>query len=225
MTFTGFAKAAPGFFHQLAVEMNRDWFAAHKADYEALWVAPMTALLADVAAGLARSYPRPKLGAPKLFRIYRDVRFGKDKSPYKTHIAGVIPTTDKKATESAAALYLQLGLDEEMAAAGHYVFDDAALARWRKVVAAPRGGAKIAALISSLRDAGYGVTGHAPLQRVPKGFAPDHPRAELLKLRGLVVTFPAIPRGMIHQAKLTTWLVEHGRAAAPLVRWLATNLG
>src|SRR5262245_57099631 len=115
--FTGFAKEAPGFFHQLAAEMTRDWFNAHKADYETLWVQPMTALLEHVAAHLQRPFQGLKVQAPKLLRIYRDVRFSADKSPYKTHIAGVIGVSRgggaRKPAEGSAALYLHLGVDAE----------------------------------------------------------------------------------------------------------------
>jgi uncharacterized protein (TIGR02453 family) len=225
MTFTGFAKAAPAFFHQLSIEMSREWFHAHKAEYEALWVAPMTALLDDVAAGLGKPYGKLKLAPPKLFRIYRDVRFAKDKAPYKTHCAGVVPLGAKKPTEGAAALYLQLGIDEEFAGAGLYMFDDAALARWRKLVVDKRAGAAIAKLVAQATEAGYQIEGHATLARVPKGLDPAHPRAELLKRRGVVAMFPPIPRGLIHKPGLTAWLTGHAAAVAPLVKWLATNLG
>src|SRR5215208_4682177 len=73
--FAGFAKDAMGFWHELASEMNRDWFIANKARYEAQWVQPMQALLDDVARRLARAYRPLALGAPKVMRIHRDVRF------------------------------------------------------------------------------------------------------------------------------------------------------
>jgi len=88
--FAGFARNAPGFFHALAVEMSREWFAEHKAEYEALWVQPFTALLGEVAKRLAPAYKGVALTEPKLFRIHRDVRFGKDKTPYKTHVGGLV---------------------------------------------------------------------------------------------------------------------------------------
>jgi hypothetical protein len=73
--FTGFARDAMGFWHELASEMNRDWFAANKARYEAQWVQPMQALLDDAARRLAPAYRPLALGAPKVMRIHRDVRF------------------------------------------------------------------------------------------------------------------------------------------------------
>jgi uncharacterized protein (TIGR02453 family) len=218
--FSGFDRTAPQFFHELALEMNRDWFMANKDRYERLWVAPLTALLGEVAGRLARPYAPMKLAAPKVFRIYRDTRFSKDKAPYKTNAAGVIPTS-----KGAVALYLHLGLEEEFVGVGVYYFEDKQLAKWRKLVAADKTGKPIAAIVAKLRNAGYIVDGHDNYKKVPKGFAPDHPRAELLKMKGLTAGFPAIPKGLLHKPALADWLVEHGRATAPMVTWLYRNVG
>lgn len=222
-TFTGFARGAPGFFHQLAAEMSRDWFAAHKADYEALWVAPMTALLDEVRAGIAPAYRGVTLAPPKLFRIHRDVRFSKDKTPYKTHCAGILSIGGGAVMESGAALYLHLGLDE-YCGAGFYGFTPEQLARWRKLVAAEKSGKEIAALLATAARAGLTLGAQDVLARIPRGLDPEHPRAELLRHKGCVLGFPAIPRGAIHQPALATWLVEHATRAAPVVRWLQRHV-
>ena len=98
-SFGGFDKTAMQFWHELAIEMNREWFTANKARYETLWVQPMTALLGDVTARLAKAYKPLQLGEPKVMRIHRDVRFAKDKTPYKTHIGAVITVEGKKVGE------------------------------------------------------------------------------------------------------------------------------
>ena len=219
--FGGFERSAFGFLHELQIEMNREWFEENKARYQALWVEPMTALLGDVAAGLARTYAPIRLGAPKLFRIHRDTRFSKDKSPYKTHVAGMIPLGTRKPVEGGCtAMYLHLGTDEEYVGVGTYFFEAGQLARWRRLVAADKTGKPLAAMVARLRDAGYVVGGHDDYKKVPKGLPPDHPRAELLKMKGLTGGFPAIPRGLVHKPGLVDWLVEHSKATAPLVVWL-----
>ncbi len=223
--FTGFPRTATGFLEELAIEMNREWFEANKERYKREWVEPMTALLGEVAARLAKPYAPVKLGEPKLFRIYRDTRFSKDKTPYKTHVAGMIPLGGKKPVEGGcAALYLHLGLEEEYVGVGTYFFDASQLPKWRKLVAADKTGKPLAATIARLRKAGYVVGGHDDYKKVPKGFPPDHPRAELLKMKGLTGGFPEIPRGLIHKPGLADWLVEHGKATAPLVLWLYQNV-
>ncbi|MBI2896298.1 MAG: DUF2461 domain-containing protein [Deltaproteobacteria bacterium] len=223
--FSGFARSAPKFLRELATEMSREWFEANRERYHEEWVQPMTALLADVAARLAKPYAPVVLREPKLFRIHRDTRFSKDKSPYKTHVAGIIPVGDKKPVEGGcAAMYVHLGIEEELVGVGTYVFAPEQLARWRKVVAADKTGEPLAAMVAKLGKAGYAVGGHDDYKKVPKGFPPDHPRAGLLKMKGLTATFPAIPRGLLHEAGLADWIVEHGKKTAPLVTWLHQNV-
>jgi uncharacterized protein (TIGR02453 family) len=217
--FTGFDRDAVQFLHELAVEMNREWFEANKPRFQARWVVPMTALLEDVRARLAKSYAPLKLLPPKLFRIYRDTRFSKDKSPYKTHVAGTISLR-----EGCTAMYVHIGLDEEFVGGGTYFFEDTQLARWRKLVAADKTGKDIAGIVAKLRKRGYQVGGHDDYKKVPKGFDPEHPRAELLKMRGLTAGPPEIPKGLLHKPGLADWLVDHGKAMAPLVSWLYRNV-
>src|SRR5689334_16413239 len=146
--FTGFDRTAMQFWHELASEMNRDWFVANKERYEALWVTPMTALLADVGQRLAPAYKPLKLGPPKVLRIYRDVRFSNDKTPYKTHIGAVITVAGKAVGEGGnAAMYLHFGLEEEFVGVGCYRFDAGKLAAWRKAVAG-KPGAALAPLVA-----------------------------------------------------------------------------
>ncbi len=223
--FIGFDHLAMQFWHELAAEMSKDWFAANKQRYETQWVAPMTALLGRAAAGLRAAYKPLVLGAPKVWRIYRDVRFSADKTPYKTHVGGAITIAGKVTGESSnAALYVQFGLDEDLVGVGSYRFDAAKLARWRKAVAgAP--GVELQKLVAKLRKAGYVVRGHDDYKRVPSGFEPDHPRAELLKMRGVIGAFPEIPAGLLHKPGLADWLIKHGKATAPLVIWLHRHVG
>jgi uncharacterized protein (TIGR02453 family) len=213
------------FWHELAAEMNRDWFNENKQRYESLWVAPMTALLDDVARRIAPAYRPLALGAPKVMRIYRDVRFSGDKTPYKTHIGAAITVAGKKVGEGGnTALYVHLGADEEFVGVGCYRFDAAKLVAWRKAVAG-KSGAALVPVIAKLRKAGYHVGGHDDYKRVPAGFAPDHPRADLLKLRGLTGGCPDIPAGLLHKPGFADWLVKHGKAMAPLVIWLHRHAG
>jgi len=223
--FTGFARTAMQFWHELASEMNKDWFVANKQRYEDLWVAPMTALLGEVARRIAPAYKPLALGAPKVMRIYRDVRFSSDKTPYKTHIGAVITVAGKSVGEGGnAALYVHVGVDEEFVGVGCYRFDADKLARWRKAVAG-KPGAELVPLIARLRKAGYVVGGHDDYKKVPTGFAADHPRAELLKSKGLTGGFPEMPAGLLHKRELAGWLAKHGKAMAPLVIWLHRHVG
>src|SRR5690242_8529938 len=98
--FEGFADREGRFFRALARNQNRAWFERHRREYETGWLAPMKALLAEVRERIDPFFRRHPLGEPKVFRIYRDVRFSKDKAPYKTHIGGYVGIQDTGAGPS-----------------------------------------------------------------------------------------------------------------------------
>ena len=224
--FTGFRPEAIQFLADLAANNDRAWFQPRKGHYERLLKEPLEALcvaLADRFAATGLPLSADPNRSP--FRIYRDVRFSKDKQPYKTHIGGVITVAGKKLGESGnAAMYVHLGIDEEFVGVGTYMFDPERLARWRKAVAG-KAGAELASLVAKLRKAGYEVGGHDDYKKVPKGFDPDHPRAEFLKMKGLTAGPGELPKGILHEPDLATWLVKHGKALAPLVTWLDKHVG
>ena len=223
--FTGFDRNAMAFWHELASEMSKEWFLANKQRYEDVWVQPLEALMRGTAHKLTAVYKPIKLGEPKAMRIYRDVRFANDKTPYKTHIAAVLRLAGRPISQMGnAALYVHFGIEEEYVGAGCYFFEPAKLVKWRKAAVGKPGDALIA-LMTKLRKAGYTVGGHDDYKRVPKGFAADHPRADLLKMRGLTCGFPAIPRGLIHKPAFADWLFQHAKASAPIVTWLHRNVG
>ena len=222
--FQGFDRDAMQFWHELAAEMSKEWFAANKQRYQSVWVEPMLALLRDVARGLAPVYKPHALAEPGVLRIYRDLRFSRDKTPYKTHIAAVIRLKGAPVAEAGnAVLYLQLGLDGDYAGVGCYQFDAERFARWRRAVVGAPGGALLR-IMAGLRRRGYQPGGYEYYARVPKGFAPDHPRAELLKYKGLICRLPAVPAGLLHKQELVRWLLAHAKANAPLVIWLRRHL-
>jgi uncharacterized protein (TIGR02453 family) len=220
--FEGFADGEGKFFKQLAKNQKRDWFEARKQEFEEGWNAPMKALLTDVRGAIDRAYAHCDLDEPKVFRIYRDVRFSKDKSPYKTWIAGCIPVKKTgKVTETPVAVYMHFGT-ENTVASGLYMMEPAGLARYRTAVADDKRGAELGKILAKLTKAGFSMdTMHQDhLKKVPKGFDPEHPRADLLKRKGLGVSFPALPKGMLASPKLAPWLADHAKKVVPLVEWL-----
>ena len=220
--FEGFADRDGRFFQALAKNQRREWFALHRAEYDHGWHAPMTALLAEVRERIEPLFAHEPLAKPKVFRIHRDVRFSKDKSPYKTHIGGYIAIDGAGHGPSApAALYVHVGARERFVVAGQYMMDGGQLARFRKAVVDERQGDVLAGLLRGLTRAGFGLGSHDTLQRVPRGFDADHPRADLLKRKGLIVTFPAPPPALLVSRTLVGWLVTHTKRAVPLVEWLA----
>lgn len=213
--FRGFDKDAIAFLHELTIEMNREWFEANKDRYKRVWVEPLSELLDTVAGKLAKTYAPVKL-TPHVFRIYRDTRFSKDKAPYKTHVAGVL-----RAGNVGSGMYFHVETGEEWVGAGTYYFEDDKLGKWRRLVAADKTGKEIAGIVAKLRRQGYEVGGHDDYKKVPKPYPADHPRAEFLRMKGLTAAFPQMPKGMLHRAELASWIVDHAKRVAPMVKWLS----
>lgn len=221
--FDGFADRDGRFFRDLARNQRREWFADHRDAYEHGWLAPMKALLAEVRERIEPLFRHEELAAPKVFRIHRDVRFAKDKSPYKTHIGGYVAIDGiGQGPSGCAAVYVHVGADEVVVAAGQYMMDPTQLERFRNAVADERSGAALAGILRKLVRGGFAAGSADTLQRVPRGYDADHPRADLLKRKGLIVTYPDLPRDLLISRRLVDWLVTHTKRAVPLVEWLAS---
>ena len=140
--------------------------------------------------------------------------------PLNSQAINKAPPLDGKQTEYRIEAERGLVLVVSAEGVGSYYFEDARLARWRKLVAADKTGREIARVVATLRKRGYTIGAYHDYKKLPKPFAPDHPRADLLKKRGLTCAFPAMPRGLLHEPALADWLVDHAKATSPLVKWL-----
>ncbi len=224
--FEGFPAGGIEFFLELAQRQERAWFQANRARYERLWQRPMEALLGAVQERLAGVYPGLLSVQPHVLRIYRDVRFSPDKSPYKTHIAGDIPLRARVRQDwSVPGIYVHFGLGGHVAAIGSWMLDKEQLGRYRAAVADDVQGAEIEHLVDGLVADGFGLASHELLKRVPAPFSQDHPRADLLKRKGLAFHVPDIPHDLIERSELVEWLVQHLKQPAAAVAWLEEALG
>ncbi len=183
--FTGFSRAAIDFLAELAANNDRTWFQPRKADYERLVKQPLEALCVALADRLAaRSVPLRSDPSKSPFRIYRDTRFSKDKSPYKPYASANFPWVDGESTGPGGYFHLQPG--EVYIGGGMWHPEPARLAAWRAMVAGDP-----AAVHRAIDDprfvATFGDVHGDSLKRTPAGFPADHPEAELLKLKD--VTF------------------------------------
>jgi uncharacterized protein (TIGR02453 family) len=197
---------------------DRAWFAAHKADYEAFLKAPGEAFIAALRPELEALAGRP-LGA-KLFRLQRDVRFSKDKTPYNLYLrAGFMPAAGDR---NGPGYYFGLEPDRFMLGGGCFDLEGPTLDAYRRAVDDEATGAALARLIDGLTAQGFQLDAPS-LKRVPAPYPADHPRGELLKRKGLPAFCEApIPaRGPI--ADGATCLAAF-RAVTPLHRWLEDAL-
>ena len=217
--FEGFPKDGLAFFAELAFRQDREWFKAHKADYERLWEAPMKAFIDELQAKLAKAYPALKTAKPKHFRIYRDVRFSKDKAPYKTSISAALPLSGEGEMHRDSSIYCDFG-KEPFVGVGRWMMEPDALSRFRKAVDAEKTGAPFAALVAKAERSGFTLASHEVLKRVPKPFDPQHPRAELLKRKGFAVMLPSLSSKDLASPKLVDVVAKQAAAIAPLMKSL-----
>lgn len=163
--FSGFAPDAFAFFANLARHNKRAWFVARKAQFERDCQAPLKALTAALD---------PPLGADRLSRIYRDVRFSKDKSPYHTHISARVK-----------GVFLMLSAEGLYVGTGLYMPEAPTLRRLRDAIGRDASGQPFAELVTALRKKGYTVASHESVASAPRGFSRDHPRIELLRMKDI----------------------------------------
>lgn len=221
MAFDGFPKGGVNFFRQLAISQDREWFKAHKADYEELWATPMAALFDELQRVVKAQFPETEGTQAKVFRIYRDVRFSKDKTPFKTTVSGVLPLFGGSAkAEGGTGFYCEFGT-EMFVAAGRWMMEPPLLARYRAAVADEKSGAPVGQAVEKLRKAGFTLSAHDALKRPPPGFDAAHPRVELLKLKGFGLTFPAVEPGLLQDGPgLVKRLKGDLQKVAPLLHWI-----
>jgi uncharacterized protein (TIGR02453 family) len=195
--FEGFRPEAIAFLADLAANNDRTWFTPRKAQYEELVKHPLEALCAALAERFsARGLPLTADPARSPFRIYRDVRFSKDKSPYKPYASAQFPMTG-----GGPAGYVHIEPGEIFAGGGLYRPEPPVLARWRQLVAADPARAR-AAVEAPEFTAVYGAVYGDRLVRVPTGYPKDSPDADLLTLKDVIfrrrladadVTSPGLP--------------------------------
>lgn len=204
MTFEGWPVEALEFYEGLAADNSKSYWLAHKHVYEASVLAPMRELVAEL---------EPEHGESKIFRPYRDVRFSKDKSPYKTEIAAAFGDS-----------YLRLSADGLGAGRGMHEMTPGQLDRYRSAVAADSAGSALADIIAALREQDISAQGHESLKKVPRGYPADHPRADLLRQKGLYAWkhWPVEP--WLGTPAARDEVVSFLSAAAPLSDWLARHV-
>lgn len=214
--FTGFSREAIQFLADLAVHNDRSWFQPRKGEYERLLKEPLEALCLALGERFeARRLPLSADGRSP-FRIYRDLRFSADKSPYKTHVSASFPWTGEGGGVGA---YFHLQPGEIFAGGGMWHPVPPQLAAWRRAVDTDPDGV-LGALHDPKFRAAFGEVSGGRLSRVPKGFAADHPGAELLKLKD--VTFGRqLSDADVESAGLVGLLVDTFEAALPVLGLLA----
>ena len=210
---SGLGPEAAAFLAALAANNSRDWFHAEKAAYERDLKGPAEAFSAVLADRLAAAHGMAH--TPRIFRIARDVRFSKDKTPYNAHLhISFVPQAD-----GAPPAWL-FGLEPKslVLGTGIFAFEGAALDKWREAVAGPDG-EELAGIVAELE--GQGVRFSEPeLKRVPAPYDKDHPRGDLLRRKGLAAWLDGLPMETAYGENGPANCVREFARLEPVFAWL-----
>jgi len=211
-----FPPEALTFLRSLKRNNRRDWFLAHRDDYDTYVRGPMLEIVQRLADDI-RAFAPEIVCDPKtaVYRIYRDVRFSPNKAPYKTHIAASFPTRGLPKHEGAG-LYFHVSPTEVWVGGGMYAPQTAQLQAVREHIAQ-----HVRRLRAIVESPGFrktvGTLDGERLQRVPRGFAADHPAAEFLKYRQFLAGCELPPR-LATSPKFYGTLLTVFRQVMPLAR-------
>jgi len=213
------------FLRRLGEHNNRDWFAEHKHEYEAMVREPALAFIRAMQPELARFAPHfvvsdKKVGG-SLMRIYRDVRFGKNKQPYKTNI-GIQFRHEVGKDVHAPGFYLHIEAGEAFVGAGIWHPDSATLKKIRGYIDAHPSRWQDALADEAFNKA-FQLSGDS-LKRAPKGYPMDHPQIEDLKRKDFIAIAPLVPE-LILQDDLVGLIGSYFETAQPLMQQLCRAIG
>lgn len=225
--FAGFTKDTVRFFTGLRRHNDRDWFAAHRDMYESEVMAPARAFVVAMGERLRTIAPRivaVPLVNKSIFRLNRDTRFSLDPSPYKTNL-GLYFWEGTKGRMECPGFYFHLEPPDIFLGGGMYMFSESFMPRYRRAVVDPKLGAELRKIVTALAAVKGCEVGGTHYKRVPAGFDPGHPNAELLKHDGLYAGWEAKLPEELYSARLLDYCFERYAPTLPLHRWLVKLAG
>lgn len=221
-SFPGFPAEGIEFLRELKENNDREWFTPRKSIFEEKVRAPMIELVRAVHGEMLRFAPQ-HVGDPakSIFRIYRDTRFSKDKTPYKTHIASVLGRNGHEKNHGAG-YYFSVGAHEIEVGAGVWAPEPPALLALRQGIAEMHEEFRETFETPKVRKLMGGLYGESAT-RVPKGFDAEHPAADLLKRKHYVL-FANLDPALGTSPKLMGEVVKRFEAVAPFVNFINDKL-
>ena len=190
-------KDAQSFLRKLEKNNRRPWWEENKATYVEKLKEPALALLENLSPKLQELAGDPV--KTKLFRPHRDVRFSKDKTPYTTHLHMMWQI--EAGGRANPAFFFGINTTRAFVGAGMMGFDKDLLEDWRKMV--DLDGDRIGSLVAGLQSEGFTHWQEPELKRVPKPWTADHPLADLLRRKSLVMSAPLPPDRPLKDALIT----------------------
>ena len=218
--FPGFPAEGLAFFAALQRNNRREWFQPRKAIFEEKLKQPMRELVGAVNTAMRRFAPDYATDPDKaIYRIYRDTRFSKDKTPYKDHIAA---SFSRRGDKAGAGFYFAVSHKEVAIGGGLYMPEAEALLAIRQHLAERHEEFRRIAGARAVRRLFVEVQGEQ-LTRVPKGYCSDHPAADLLRFKQYLL-YVELPPELATTPAVYTEVVKHFRAMTPFVEFLNARL-
>lgn len=212
--FAGFGEYAVDFYDGLVADNSKSYWQDNLTTYQSDVRAPMEALLAELTPEFGEGF-----GAGKVFRPYRDLRFAKDKSPYKTHCGAVI-----EQGRGGGAYYVEVGPGGLLVGGGCFHLAPDQLERFRRAVDTDVHGTALREILDTLEKSGWQLRGDR-LKTKPRGFAGEHPRIELLRHRSLYVTYAWEPDDTLHEPACLERVRRAWRELGELNEWARDRVG
>lgn len=224
--FEGFPQDAITFFEEIAIFNAKEWFEENKTRFQENIQQPAQAFVEALGERLATLRPGIQYntslnGTGSIMRIYRDTRFSKDKTPYKTNL-GLVWWEGPGKKMKEPGYYFHIDRAGAWIANGMYILPKEALATYRKAVDHERRGAALIEAIAHAEAAGLTISGSGEFTRVPTGYEKDHPRAGWLRRKGIVTVSPPLAPEAIHSPALVDHCFAYAKAMLPLHEWFVT---
>jgi uncharacterized protein (TIGR02453 family) len=208
MAFGGFPEAVIDFYTRLEADNSKPFWEANKLVHRDVVKASMAALCEELA----------EYGPFHLFRPYNDVRFAKNRPPYKTQQGAY------GESEGGAGFYVQISASGLLVGAGYYAMRSDQLERFRAAVDADNTGRQLASIVGALPSQ-HRVGAIDELKTAPRGYPKDHPRIDLLRRKGLMTSLDFGAPAWIHTKQVPSKVRSVFRAAAPMNEWLDAHVG
>lgn len=209
MAFTGIPPEVLDFYERLEADNSKSFWEANKHTYRDFVKVSATELAEEL----------DEYGPFRLFRPHNDLRFSKNKPPYKTHQGAY------GESEGGAGHYFDLSTEGLMCGCGYYGMAKDQLDRFRAAVDADNTGEEIAAIVADLSKRRFAIGAIDELKTAPRGYPKDHPRIELIRRKGLIMSKRYGAPKWLHTKQAANKIRDVWSAAAPMNAWLDAHVG
>ena len=227
--FTGFPIECFDFLDGLKRHNERSWFERHRAEFEQSVLEPSRAFVVGFGSAMRTRYPAlvfdPAVnGTGSMFRLARDIRFSRDKSPYKTNLGFRFWLSEQARAKRHVGIYVNVATEGVEVYGGTHGLDPTETRAFRNGLKTAKQGAQFLSIVDELVRQGYRLHGEC-LARVPREFPVDHPQANLARYKDLMAVSPIIDRTAASRPALIDACVRHAAALKPLNDWFVKVLG